>query len=639
MTAHTTTHMHSSSGGLFSSARGRLVAACASAVCAVLLASCARVPTSSEVFSQEINVTDPGNIFYQASGPRADASPREIVNGFVSAQVAAVTDNLSTAREFLTDKASQTWNPDSDMTVYSGDLNLAFETDETPENTEVDPDIAGLEHVVLHASAKSLGTIDASGVYTESLADANFEAEFELTRDANRQWRISGLRDGMVLSKPLFESNFRSVAVYFLSPDERYLVPDVRWVWRARSETYAVLALLNGPNSWLQDSVHSAIPEGTRLLFDSVSLEGGTATVNLSREVYAASIAERSKMATQIHTTLLRIPGVRKVVLQADSMELTADVDEDIVRDPNRATGAATSPVVYTDGKLYSIKGKELEPVEGVGSLSDFDVTALAIPEAIVGGVFRDGADKIRRMPSTGKAQAAEGEQSADSTQDSKDNANDSDNTEQGEGKDNTNTAPILLTGNSLTAPSMDPYGWVWSGERWQDSKSGELALSTRTGTIATIVPVSWLAGRELVSVRVSHDGTRLAVVSRVDGATHIEVAGIVRDTLNTPLHVSDPISVGGQIASATAIQWMDEANLWVIGETPSSGAVSLFSVPISGQSDVIAPADGAESLAAGRGLRAVVLGTSTGVIRTRASTGASWSDLSLGVRFPTLPG
>lgn len=613
----------------------RVYGVCAALISALLLASCARVPTSSEVYSQEINVADPGNIFYQAAGPRTDASPREIVNGFVSAQVAAVTDNLSTAREFLTDKASKSWNPNTDTTVYSGDLSLEFDSKDSQGAADQDPDLTKVQHVVLHASAKSLGTVDAAGTYTESLADANYEATFELVRDSKGQWRISSLRDGMILSKTLFESNFRSVAVYFLSPDERYLVPDVRWVWRARSETYAMLALLNGPTSWMQDSVHSAIPEGTRLLFDSVSLENGTATVNLSREAYGASTAERSKMATQIQTTLLRIPGVRKVELQADSMELTAAIDEAIVRDPNRATGVASVPVGYKDGQLFSIKGKDLEAVEGIGSLKDYEVTALAIPEAVVGGVFRDGLDKIRRLPtkSDSPAETDTDDQSSTETTDSPDTTDD-------DAKDvATGSAPVLISGHSLVAPSLDPYGWVWTGERWQSNKSGELTLSTRTGTIATTVPVSWLAGRELVAVRVSHDGTRLAVISTVNGVTHIEVAGIVRDTLNTPLHVSDPISVGGQIASATAVQWLDESNLWIIGETANSEATTLFSVPVSGQSDVVAPAEGAETMAAGRGLRAVVLGTVSGVIRTRASTGASWSDMALGVRYPTLPG
>lgn len=643
---------------------GRVRVALAALLSGVLLAGCAHIPTNSEVFSQEISVPDLGNIFYQAAGPRVGANPREIVNGFVSAQIAAVTDNLSTAREFLTAEASRNWNPNTDTTVYSGDLNLDIDAPEAAEAAEQDPALTELNHVTIAANAKSLGTVDSAGTYTESLADAAYEATFELIRNSNGEWRISGLRDGLVLAQPLFESNFRSIAVYFLSPDERYLVPDVRWVWKARAETYAMLALLNGPSSWLSDSVHNAIPDGTRLLYDSVSLENGTALVNLSREIYSASSAERSKLATQIHTTLLRIPGVRSVTIQADSVDMTAEVDTSIVRDPNRASGAAANPVGYTSGQLFSIKGKDLEPVGGVASLEEFDVTALAIPEVIVGGVFRDGMDTIRRLPSSVRNAETESDSQSgadpeagtetDADAQAQAQAGTDENEESGSGESPASNdsdakdapepalpaqAPVLISGNSLVAPSIDPYGWVWSGETWQNAKSGELLLSARTGTIQTTVPVSWLAGRQVLTVKASHDGTRLAVVSSVNGVAHVEVAGIVRDTLNTPLNLSDPVSVGGQITGATAVQWLDEANLWVIGHTANNDTETLFSVPVSGRSDAIAPAENTETLTAGRGLRAVVLGTDEGIIRTRGSTGASWSDNSIGVRFPTLPG
>jgi WD40 repeat protein len=197
----------------------------------------------------------------------------------------------------------------------------------------------------------------------------------------------------------------------------------------------------------------------------------------------------------------------------------------------------------------------------------------------------------------------------------------------------------VILSGNALIAPSVDRFTWVWSGEQRQSLETGELMLSSSYGTLQTTVVVPWLAGREVHSLRVSPDGTRVAVVSSANGIAHIEVAGIVRDAMNAPLSLGDPVTVGGQITGANAVAWQDESTLWVIGHTANNEAESLFGVSISGPSEVIAPAEKTHTLTAARGPRAVILGSDQGVIRTRGSSGASWSEESLDAWFPTYPG
>lgn len=646
-----------------------------------LCANCAQIPVTSEIHSQDLSVSDPGNIYFGAPGPRQDASPREIVNGFISAQAAGLTDNFTVAREYLTVGAASSWDPNTDTTVYQGDIDLGYIDSSAPEEPAIVPeiDLSGAIRIEVVASAKSLGTVDAQGTYTESLADARLEASFELLRNSQGQWRISGLRDGLVMSNTLFQNNYRAVPLYFLSPNAQFLVPDTRWVVSALAESQALRALIEGPSPWLRDSVRTAVPDGTRLV--SAVRTGANVTVNLSRNVLNANPSERANLAAQVQTTLKRIPGVNTVTIQAESIDMNITYNDSIMRDPNRATGNASDPYVLHDDILMRLRGRELEPVTEIAPFTGYDVTALAIPESVVAGVFRNGLSEIRRLPlaannstaiETQGTADADGE-STDTPENESDDAgpasgqstdeptatsttpgaadepetdSDDDSTEGESGEGSTpdtsqepTVTSVILTGNALIAPSVDRFTWVWSGEQRQSLEAGELMLSSSYGALQTTVVVPWLAGREVHSLRVSPDGTRVAVVSSANGIAHIEVAGIVRDAMNAPLSLGDPVTVGGQITGANAVAWQDESTLWVIGHTANNEAESLFGVSISGPSEVIAPAENTHTLTAARGPRAVILGSDQGMIRTRGSSGASWSEESLDAWFPTYPG
>lgn len=649
---------------------------------AFLTTACAQIPTHSEVYSQDISVQDPSPIYYAATGPKAGATPQEIVNGFISAQVAGLSDKWVVAREYLTNSAARSWDPSSDINVYAGDLAVGPANTSDQQLIDQEPDLANINHIELRASAKSLGSVDGQGAYTESLPDAQFDAIFSLVRNIDGEWRITGLRDGLVISYPMFETNFRAVSVYFLSPTTEFLVPDVRWFSRVHAETYAVQSLITGPVAWLRDSVTSKVPDGTRLI--SMSVDSGIASVNLSSELLNAEPADRVLFATQLTSTLTRIPGIRSVELKADQLDVSTEIDESIVRDPTRASGDAVNPYVLHQNAVGSLQGREIVPVESVGTLAGYDVTGLAIPEEVRNGVFLSGNTQIRRLPSPAAAttqtpndseqtsgadqtEGAEQAEGADQTEGTEqtggtgqsEGAERTAGADQTEGTDQTESAEpeqpdsekpvssgaerlptaVLIEGELLITPSIDRYRWVWSGETRQPQEAGALKLSNSLGNSSTVLNVPWLAGRQLQSLRVSPDGTRVAVVSSANGLSHVEVAGIVRDKSGTPITVGEPVSVGGQVIDATLVHWLDESTVWVMGNAQSGTGETLFSAKISGPSSLIAPAEGIQTMTAARGTRGVVLGTDTGTIRTRGSSGASWSDVAVDAWFPTFPG
>ncbi|WP_029068433.1 LpqB family beta-propeller domain-containing protein [Jonesia quinghaiensis] len=586
----------------------RRIALAVTLTVAVSLGGCAAIPSQSAVSSADITVQDSGPVFFAAKGPVSDASPQDIVSGFINAQSAGLTDNWSTARQFLTDATADSWSPGATVNVYSGELDLSAarppqNSDESAPSEDDNAtdggivDLATATSVTIEAQADLTGTLNDVGAYTESLEGSQSLTTFELVRDAEDQWRISALSDDIFMAEPNFESLYRSTTIYFVSADEEFLVPEVRWFPRTRTETYVVNALLSGPSDWLADSVTNLFPDGTRLVYDAVNVDGGTATVNLSSQVTTATPQDRSLLATQIRSALTRLPGIRNVAIQANSIELQVGDLPELQRDPT----LATSPIIVTGTGLSQVTQGAVEPLDPPVDLSPYDVTGLAVNGDRSLQVILDDQDTLRRV-SAGQDSGA-----------------------------------VLARGDDLIAPSIDRFNWVWTGEVEQGDTS-ELQVVTGDGTTVPVA-IPWLAGRTISEIRVSHDGARIAVISAAPGRRLIEVAAITRDADNVPQAVSEPISVGGGITSPELLEWIDESTLAVITSAQDNGGQGFYSVQVGGTSEYISALENVATLGAGRGLRAVYVGTKDGSILSRAATGAAWVTVVEEGALPTFPG
>ena len=179
----------------------------------------------------------------------------------------------------------------------------------------------------------------------------------------------------------------------------------------------------------------------------------------------------------------------------------------------------------------------------------------------------------------------------------------------------------------------------MWSGER--AASTGLLAV-TQAGAPVTIA-ADWLEGRTLESIRVSHDGARIAVVSSLSGESRIDVAAIVRDDSDAPVRLSDlALAIGASVPSATQVVWVDESTVAVLAPGVSSGILTVYEVPLSGRSAALSGVEGTVWITAGKGLRSVYVATSEGELLNRAATGNTWSPVLAGdqlLRFPAFPG
>jgi len=572
---------------------------------ALVLTGCAQIPTQSGVSGRTLGEVDAGDVFFKATGPKKGATPQEIVDGYIFAQAAGLNDNWQVAREFLTEQASAKWNPTHGVSIYAGDVELTPtnapppEDDQapTPHTTSTDPE--KLTAISIDGRAKLSGTVDGGGHFTEAVAGSDFDQTYDLVRDSSGEWRIASVSEGIIMSISNFQSIYRSASIYFLSLDDQYLVPEVRWVPRVKSETYAIAALLAGPSPWLRDAVQTAIPDSTRLLYDSVSTEGGQAVVNLSTEVLSATSAQRTLVVSQIEATLTKLPGIRSVSIESNSIQIDSPSDPNLIRDPI----LASNPVVLQDNQLVTLNGHDVTPISERATLEGHDVTALAISDERAHGVFLDQHTSLWRIANVGKS------------------------------------PELLLEGGSLLAPSIDRFGWVWTGESRQvGNADGKLTVLTNPTTVGEVT-APWLSGRSIQALSVAHDGTRIAVVSTGSSGTQIDVAGITRDDKGAPSALSDPITVGGQVVQVSHLRWVDESTLAVVAQGASSDSTGLYSVPISGRSELIAPVDEVASLGVGRGLRSVYVGTEDDRVLTRSTSGSSWTELLTGARLPTFPG
>jgi hypothetical protein len=563
----------------------------------VVLGGCMGIPTSGEVHSAEVAVQEPDTAIPVPAGPAADATPDQIVQGFLAAVGAGVYDDYETARKFLTGEAASTtsgWTPDADTTVYSQT-----------------PDIELRENGDVLVSVDAVATVDKGGRYVESSPGARPQLTFDLDEEAPGQWRIAGLQDGVLMDLPTFRNTHREMRVYFASPgaDNKLLVPELRWFPVNRVVHDAVYALVDdGPSTWLRDGVVTGVPEGVELSNNGVvGPVDGVVTVNLVSNVSdQPERDDRNLLQAQLDATIGRRPGtmVTDINVTLGGSLWEPSTVPDLESDPSTAAG----PFMIADGTvaglpeevdvLAELREGEVVPVEGAAPLTGLVATHPAVSLDGQVMVVLDGATRLMLVPSDG-------------TQ-----------------------AQPLLAGTELVAPSIDRFGWIWTGE----ATTGALRAVTSSGQVVEVA-AGWLEGREVRSVRVSRDGARVAVAYQgPDGGWVIAVAAVIRDENDVPQSLSDdPLGVGQSLIDVAEVSWLDEVTLAVLVYGQDAEEPTVYEVPLGGPTEPMPLLDGAAGIAATKDRLYLV--TDDGVLMSRQ--GATWTEAAGGVEveYPVFPG
>ena len=547
------------------------------------LAACARIPTSGPVELGNGDVPEQDPVVVLAEGPQPGSPPDQIVGDFMLAGAAGLSAGLdfSVARKYLYGDAAADWNPLGGVVIVSG----------------TKTDLSSDTQVTVEASV--VGKLDADGRYTEAAPDSSETVTFDMVQDTAGQWRIDDAPPGLILPLRQFEAQFRPVSLYFLTPDQSLLVPDPRWYPSINLPTSLVKGLLAGPSPWLRDAVRTAVPQGVTLTPESVPVDGaGQAEVDLVPAL-AVQGADRDLLVAQITQTLTQLGQVRQVVVRAgaDGPQLQGNVALKTAGGVDLSGGPELIAGSDADEQLESLgDAGRLIPVDGVGSLTGLGARSPARSETGSLRVMLSGPNVLALPPTADK--------------------------------------PItpLLQEHGLAAPSVDRFDWAWTA-------SGSTVYAVdESGTTTTLAP-PWLADRRVDAVRVSRDGTRIAVVSTgADGGVAIDVTGIERDESGGPQALSDQTQrVGAALAAADSVVWIDDSLLAVLGIDDRSATV--WEVPVGGPSKALPDVAGAVSLAGGRTERSLLVAKDDGTLLRY--NGPTWTPVAgvTGVRSPSYPG
>lgn len=553
---------------------------------ALVLTGCSEIPRNSPVQSIALDgssAADGGDVQFNAPGPKADMSAREIVEGFIEAGVAS-QDDYKVAREYLNPKQSGVWKGSVRTLVY----------DDRP--SVIPGDRAGAYTIQLEVDSE----IDEAGIMTEMPPHTTRALDLTLEK-VDGQWRISRLPDGIMLDKASFTHVFAPQTLYFYDVSYHYAVPDVRWFpTRTGVAAAMVEALLAGPAEYLENAVVSAFPGGSSLVRPAVPIESQRATVDLSSATFLDSTElSRQQMQQQLELTLGGLGGVRSVVMSDEQSEVKAGPrdPEFVVAEVNPAVPDTQIGIV--DHALHYLKGKSLRLVGGIGDIAAYHPQLPAMSPLGNRYAFLDG---------TRSSLVAVDEEGRSS---------------------------VVATGQDLVRPSMDAHGWTWTVDN--SGTTSVLAVPADTDLSGKVRPITadGLTGAKVSSLRVSRDGTRALIVSSKDGENSVSISGILRDADGAPRGFAPPKRIYPEVPATQAV-WNSDVSV-IVYSPNATEQVEAEEISLTGTRVRYLPLLGMVGLSAGPGERRPVYAEIKDKIYTRV--GNSWHPMEDMVRDLSYPG
>ncbi len=566
------------------------------ALLVLLLAGCGGLSTSGPVQpGLEVGSSDPQAIRVVFPGPRQGASQEDVVSGFIRAGAASdgVYDN---ARKFLTSQMSEVWDPDETIVLMAAD--------EAPSVTLLNP-------ATVQVTAVAAGTIDSAGRYTAIAPGGVVSQTFGVTT-VGGEWRISALPEGMGrwVSRNDVSRLVQPYAVHYVSTSHREVVPDVRWFPLDKLATRLARAQLDPVPEHLADAVSTAVPAGSRLLGDAVSIEDGVATVDLISGRLDPGGDTRQNLWAQFVATLTQDTAVTSVAM------LVEGVPVDL---PGVVGSAGTLAEV---GFPASAQRSDSLPVVRRGSdVVVFDATRLGEPDP--------------KQPATGDYPSvpADYRDLALSADGSELAAVDPDGAHLSRWRGDTRYE-VPQFGTRVGHPAYDQRGFLWAGgvgtvdgqpvRLWAVDVAADPANPDTSR--ATPVRADWLAGRRVVESRVAPDGDRIVIVSTLpDGSgPRIDLAGVVRGKGAVPERLAAPLRLGTSLKQVRGLTWVDASTVATLGVLEGT-ALRPTVLSVGGDVRTLAEVPDGDAVSATGGERDLWVVTTHGRLLGRA--GSQWLD------------
>lgn len=476
------------------------------------LTGCTTLPVSGPVrIGPDLaSPTDENSFYYSPSSPVDGATATEILSGFISAGTAPQND-YAIAREFLDESIPATWNPNQELLIQRT----------TPKITLTD---AGTALVEVEVVAR----IDANGRYETLIEGSTRVLEYGFT-DKSGQVRINSAPDVTMVIRPVFDVVFKSYSIYFLDKSKKTLVPELRWFpSNPATGTKLVNALLAGPSSWLEPAVISAIPTGTVLSTDAVTVQQQTALVDLSARALVAGLSDRSLMKAQLVATLSQLPTITEVSIS-------------IERSAQEIPDSQVAPIAANSGTLLAVGENGLEALSGASA----DSFAKGLSFFSTRSVYKLAASK------TSNKIAAATESGVFETGLLSPGSN----------------VELVDSGSSLTGLEYDSLEYLW------------LAAGSRVSANSLPLQASWLEGQSIVDFALSPEGSRIALVVATGGTNQVLVSAVIRNENGLPIQLAAPITLASEIDNPVRLSWFDGVTLTIANAEADVSSIALVSI------------------------------------------------------------
>ena len=509
--------------------------------------------------------------------PHKDEAPTDLLAGFLAASNADEAKDYETALKYLTAEAGKRWRPQAGVTVLAG----------TPhrDETVVSPDATTTSITV---SGTKVAELDGSDSF-RAVSDPAYQQMFGFVKETEGpdkgEWRIDRLPDGLIVDQTNFKNAYRAVHRYFYAASDpsaegealSVMVPDPIYL-RRRSDplTEAARALAAGPSAWLAPAVHSAF-DGVKIVGAVTVGDDRTATVRVDVTDFADRRSNCVQMATQLFHTLVDQQGkaqIEKVDLVGERGGCEVGAAQAAASAPGLLAGVAGGDQYYQldNGQLFLAQGEAPgRPVSGpLGQATQPRIGAVA--------VRRDGGGAAA-LSLDGHALYVTGFDD-----------------------DATLGEPVVTgrapkDGQGLSSPSWDGRQNLWLVDR----DPAEPRVLMVRGRKSVTVQVDGLAGRTVQDVRVSSDGTRVAVVLQdTGGVRSLQIGLVVHDgTSGTPrARITGLRPVAPLLSDVAAVSWADTDQLLVLGK--EQGKLQLLHyVGTDGSQSSDSPLQGGESMMA----------------------------------------
>jgi Lipoprotein LpqB beta-propeller domain/Sporulation and spore germination len=634
------------------------------AVAAASVAGCVGMPNSGSpgTFSATPQDTSQDSDFIGAvpAGPQSGWDPSDIVTGYLNATVSYPAYS-PIAEEYLASPVPRNWAPNWSVTVVNQVI-VSHEARYSADGKRAVVDVSGAVQASFNGTGQYVGA-QQGGHGTQTA-----EEHFTLVKQG-KQWRITNPPKNRMLTEPDFAQVYKPQDLYFFDSFGQVLVPDAVFVPTGTSSTSLatnlVTALLANPQPvWLQNQgsptppAITAFPPHSSAKDINVTVDGTTATVNLTGAAASASPAVRQQMAAQLVWTLTgqqpdSPPGIQAVQLEFNGKPWTPGTPPPCPGTSGQSP--ALKQAMYECKNPYPVFASSTFYYVANGQAWSRCASETQVTTGSVGLIFpvfsRKGAVALNHGCTSSvqaTSQAAPPGQPRTVPPLSMVAVSPGGKYLAGVGLGG-NTVTVWASGatkpystlplSGVTAISWDRRDYLWAAH----GDTTTMILQTSNNTNHYPIPNTFPPNSKILGLSIAPDGVRVAAIVQTASGSEVDLAAIDSGKPGpgqsaNPLQrtsIGPPVQLGPNVPNPIALTWYDADDLLVLDG--AGDQTSLWEVPVDGQPATELPGvlPGAISITANGARNALVVGMTQNRMEVSAGLAGPWQPLGSGGQSP----